>query len=278
MEPDAPPLHFINDRKQEDGFDFRLAGIVSAALGAKRVQVVEADYEDLPDKLRDAEIDLIMAGYVPDPSIEGIDWSNGYLDFGLCMIVHEGMVSTLRSPADLAGKRVAIYDDPAAERWVKDNIPGARISKFSGDDGWFEAVENDRADALIYDYPFAAEEIKAHPRTVIVKYNLNQSKYAVGIPKGNYDLIYEVNQALDRFKATPQYAELMREYLLSSSEVFTKPIAGRKTYTVKSGDTLSRIAATQLGDMARWREIWDMNRERVANENLIYPRLVLLMP
>jgi polar amino acid transport system substrate-binding protein len=278
MEPDAPPLHFINDRKQEDGFDFRLAGIVSAALGAKRVQVVEADYEDLPDKLRDAEIDLIMAGYVPDPSIEGIDWSNGYLDFGLCMIVHEGMVSTLRSPADLAGKRVAIYDDPAAERWVKDNIPGARISKFSGDDGWFEAVENDRADALIYDYPFAAEEIKAHPRTVIVKYNLNQSKYAVGIPKGNYDLIYEVNQALDRFKATPQYAELMREYLLSSSEVFTKPIVGRKTYTVKSGDTLSRIAATQLGDMARWREIWDMNRERVANENLIYPRLVLLMP
>ena len=28
----------------------------------------------------------------------------------------------------------------------------------------------------------------------------------------------------------------------------------------------------------RWKEIWDLNRERVANENLIYPRLVLLMP
>ena len=26
MEPDAAPLHFINERKQEDGFDFRLAG------------------------------------------------------------------------------------------------------------------------------------------------------------------------------------------------------------------------------------------------------------
>src|SRR5262245_22126620 len=51
MEPDAPPLHFINDRKQEDGFDFRLAGVVAEALGAKRVQVVEADYEELPDKL-----------------------------------------------------------------------------------------------------------------------------------------------------------------------------------------------------------------------------------
>lgn len=278
MEPDAPPLHFINDKKQEDGFDFRLAGIVAAGLGAKRVQVVEADYEDLPERLRDGDIDLIMAGYVPDPSIEGLDWSNGYLDFGLCMIVHEGMVSLLRSPADLAGKRVAIYDDPAAERWVMENIPNARISKFSGDAGWFEAVENDQADALIYDYPFAAEEIKAHPRTVIVRYNLNQSRYAVGIPMGNYDLIYEVNNAIDRFKATPQYADLMREYLASSSEIFTRPIAGRRTYTVKAGDTLTRIAVAQLGEMGRWKEIWDLNRDRVANENLIYPRLVLLMP
>ena len=194
------------------------------------------------------------------------------------MIVHEGMVSQYRSPADLAGKRVAIYDDPAAERWVTQNIPGARISKFSGDDGWFEAVENDQADALIYDYPFAAEEIKSHPRTVIVKYNLNQSKYAVGVPKGNYDLIYEVNQALDSFKATPAYTDLMREYLSSSSEVFMKPVPGKKTYTVKPGDTLSMIAQRELGDMSRWPQIWDLNRDRVANENLIYPRLVLVMP
>ena len=278
MEPEAPPLHFINQRKQEDGFDFRLAGVIAEGLGATRIEVVEADYEELPDRLRAGGIDAIMAGYVPDPSIQGVDWSNGYLDFGLCMIVHESKVATLKGPADLAGKRVAIYDDPAAERWVRDNIPNARISKFSGDDGWFEALEKDEADALIYDYPFAAEEIKAHPRTVIVKYNLNQSKYAVGVAKGNYDLIYEINTALDRFKATPQYADLMREYLSSASEVFMQPVAGRKTYTVKAGDTLSKIAAAQLGDVARWPEIWDLNRDRVANENLIYPRLVLLMP
>jgi ABC-type amino acid transport substrate-binding protein len=278
MEPDAPPLHFINDRKQEDGFDFRLAGIIAEGLGAKRVEVVEADYDDLPGQLAKGEIDMIMAGYVPDPSVEGVAWSNGYLDFGLCMIVHEGMAATFRSPADLAGKRIAIYDDPAAERWVKENIPNARISKFSGDDGWFEAVEKDQADALIYDYPFAAEEIKAHPRTTIVKYNLNQSKYAVAVPAGNFDLVYEVNTAIDKLKASPQYADLMREYLSSASEVFMKPIAGRKTYTVRAGDTLTKIAQAQLKDINRWKEIWDLNKDRVANENLIYPRLVLLMP
>ena len=68
-----------------------------------------------------------------------------------------------------------------------------------------------------------------------MKYNLNQSKYAVGIPEGNFDLVYEVNRRIDKFRATPQYAELMREYLSSSSEVFMKPVAGRKTYTVQGG-------------------------------------------
>jgi ABC-type amino acid transport substrate-binding protein len=278
MEPDAPPLHFINARKQEDGFDFRLAAVIAEGLGAKKVEVVEADYDDLPDKLAKGEIDLIMAGYVPDPSIKGVVWSNGYLDFGLCMIVQEGLAATFRSPSDLAGKRIAIYDDPAAERWVKENIPNARISKFSGDDGWFEAVEKDQADALIYDYPFAAEEIKAHPRTTIVKYNLNQSKYAVAVPEGNFDLVYEVNAAIDKFRATPQYADMMREYLSNSSEVFMKPVAGRKTYTVKAGDTLTKIAQAELKDINRWKDIWELNKDRVANENLIYPRLVLLMP
>ena len=278
MEPDAPPLHFVNDKKQEDGFDFRIAGVVAGRLGAKKVEVVEDDYEKLPDLLRAGKIDVIIAGYVEDTSIEGVEWSDGYLDFGLCMIVQEGMAWTLKSPSDLAGKRVAIYDDPAAERWVKDNIPNARISKFSGDSGWFEAVEKGNADALIYDYPFAAVEIKEHPQTTIVKYNLNQSKYAIGVPKGNYDLIYEVNKALKEFLATPQYADLMREYLASSSEVFMKPIPGAKTYTVKPGDTLSKIAADRLGSPDRWKELWNLNRDRVANANLIYPKLVLLMP
>jgi ABC-type amino acid transport substrate-binding protein len=240
--------------------------------------VVEADYEDLPARLASGDVDIVMAGYVPDPSIESVDWSIGYLDFGLCLIVHERNAATLRNVSDLVGKRIAIYDDPAAERWVSANIPGARIQKFSGDDGWFEALEKDQADALIYDYPFASEEIKSHPRTVIVRYNLNQSKYSVAVAKNNYDLVYEINNTIDRLKATPLYADLMREYLATSSSVFMQPVADRKTYTVKPGDTLSKIAAVELGATDKWQDIWNLNRDRVANENLIYPKLVLLMP
>lgn len=278
MEPDAPPLHFINDNQQEDGFDFQMAVRIGKQIGTERVKVVEADYEDLPGLLRKGDIDLIMAGYVPDPDIKGVDWSQGYLDFGLCLIIQEGMVGTYRDISDLQGKVIAIYDDPAAEKWVQANIPGATIRKFSGDSGWFEAVESGQADALIYDYPFAAVEIKEHPQTVIAKYNLNKSKYAVGVAGGNYDLVYEVNKALEQIKESDQYDQLMKTYLASKSEAMMKPVAGRKSHRVVSGDTLSKIARAELGDAERWEEIWNLNTDRVANPNLIYPGLVLLLP
>jgi polar amino acid transport system substrate-binding protein len=278
MEPDAPPLHFVNEDKQEDGFDFRLAARIAERLGAKRVTVVEADYEDLPAKMLNGDFDIIMAGYVPDPDVQGVEWSNGYLDFGLCLIVQEGMMGTIDDIGDLKGKTIAVYDDPAAERWVRDSIPGATVKKFSGESGWFEAVESGEADALIYDYPFAAVEIKEHPQTVIVKYNLNKSKYAVGVPAQNYDLIYQINQAIDEIKASDVYPRLMKQYLTSTSEAFMKPVEGRRTHKVRDIDTLSRIARQYLGDAQRWPEIWELNRERVADPNVIYPGLVLLLP
>jgi len=277
-EEDAPPMYFRNPQAGDDGFEYQLARRLSSELrlSATGPLYVKGAYQDLPGMLRAGQIDMIMAGYVPDPSLEGIEWSEGYLDFGLCLTVLRS--SAVTDITQLAGKTIAIYEDPAAERWVKQNIPGARIKSFSGDSGWFEALERREADALIYDYPFAAEEIKSHPRTKIVQFNLNQSRYAVGLPAGNDDLLDAVNGAITRIKASPEYGDLVRRYLSYKSEDVVKPVAGRKTYTVRSGETLSTIARDRLGGAERWEEIWQLNRERIANPHLIYPDYVLIMP
>ena len=38
------------------------------------------------------------------------------------------------------------------------------------------------------------------------------------------------------------------------------------------------IAKKQLGDGSRWKEIHDLNRDKISNPNLIHPGLVLVMP
>jgi nucleoid-associated protein YgaU len=48
-----------------------------------------------------------------------------------------------------------------------------------------------------------------------------------------------------------------------------------QTYTVKPGDTLSRIAA-QYG--TTWQNIYEQNRDTIKNPDLIYPGQVIRIP
>lgn len=49
-------------------------------------------------------------------------------------------------------------------------------------------------------------------------------------------------------------------------------------YTVRNGDNLSKIAKQHLGNANRWREIYELNRAKIKDPNLIYPGQVLRMP
>ena len=41
------------------------------------------------------------------------------------------------------------------------------------------------------------------------------------------------------------------------------------TYVVKEGDSLSVIAQKVLGDVKRWNEIWEANKDTIPDPNLI---------
>jgi nucleoid-associated protein YgaU len=51
-----------------------------------------------------------------------------------------------------------------------------------------------------------------------------------------------------------------------------------KTYTVKSGDTLSKIAKQYLGDANEYMKIFEANRDQLKNPDLIKPGQVLKIP
>lgn len=52
----------------------------------------------------------------------------------------------------------------------------------------------------------------------------------------------------------------------------------KRTYTVKSGDSLSKIAQSQLGDGAKWKAIYEANRDQISDPDLIHPGQVLNLP
>ena len=51
-----------------------------------------------------------------------------------------------------------------------------------------------------------------------------------------------------------------------------------RTITVKAGDSLSKIAKRELGDANKWHAIYEANRDKIKNPDLIYPGEVLTIP
>lgn len=54
--------------------------------------------------------------------------------------------------------------------------------------------------------------------------------------------------------------------------------SGGRTYTVKAGDSLSKIAKEVYGDAAQWKKIHEANRAAVPNPDLIHPGQELQLP
>ena len=51
-----------------------------------------------------------------------------------------------------------------------------------------------------------------------------------------------------------------------------------RTITVQAGDSLSKIAKRELGDANKWHAIYEANKDRIKNPDLIYPGDVLTLP
>jgi nucleoid-associated protein YgaU len=58
----------------------------------------------------------------------------------------------------------------------------------------------------------------------------------------------------------------------------TAPTVAARTYTVKRGDSLSKIAKAVYANANKWKLIYEANRDQIADADLIHPGQVLKIP
>ena len=54
--------------------------------------------------------------------------------------------------------------------------------------------------------------------------------------------------------------------------------AGGQSYTVKSGDSLSKIAKHYYGDASKWHRIYEANKDKIKDPDLIHPGQEFTIP
>ncbi|MEO8075294.1 MAG: LysM peptidoglycan-binding domain-containing protein [Acidobacteriota bacterium] len=89
----------------------------------------------------------------------------------------------------------------------------------------------------------------------------------------------EKNEIWTAIKTIPEWKdEVVADIKVTGGGGAAPAAAAAKTYTVKAGDTLSKIAKEHLGDANAYTKIFDANRDQLSNPDLIKPGQVLKLP
>lgn len=100
--------------------------------------------------------------------------------------------------------------------------------------------------------------------------------------KGTVNSQEEANKIWDAIKTIPDWQkEIQADIKVNPAAQKATGTAGQtsgKTYTVKAGDTLSKIAKEQLGDANAYTEIFNANRDQLSDPDKIKPGQVLKIP
>ncbi len=95
--------------------------------------------------------------------------------------------------------------------------------------------------------------------------------------KGTVGSEAEKNAIWDALKTQPDWSK----DVVADIKVVARPGASAamaKTYTVKSGDTLSKIAKQQYGDANAYMDIFNANKDQLSDPDKIKPGQVLKIP
>ena len=89
----------------------------------------------------------------------------------------------------------------------------------------------------------------------------------------------EKNAIWDALKSVAEWkTEVVADIKVSPKPGVDAPVSSMKTYTVKAGDTLSKIARDYLGDANEYRRIFEANRDQLDDPDKIKPGQILKIP
>jgi LysM repeat protein len=89
----------------------------------------------------------------------------------------------------------------------------------------------------------------------------------------------ELNRIWDAIKTVPDWRnDIVGDIKVDPSAPAAAAAAATTTYTVKAGDTLSKIAKELLGNASSYTAIFEANRDQLSDPDKIKPGQVLKIP
>ena len=206
-----PPYEMTTDTGDFEGIDIEVAGAIAKKLGLE-LQVDDMDFDAALLAAQNGKSDMVMAGVtVTDERLKVMDFSDTYAEGIQSIIVPED--SDIASADDLAGKIIGTQRGTTGYIYCTDDFGEDSVVAY--DDGLtaVQALNNGQVDAVVIDNAPAKEFVAANPGLKILDTAYAQEDYAIGVAKGNTELLNAINGALEELQADGTLQSIVDKYI-----------------------------------------------------------------
>ncbi len=206
-----PPYEMTTDSGDFEGIDIEVAGAIAEKLGLE-LQVDDMDFDAALLAAQNGKSDMVMAGVtVTDERLKVMDFSDTYAEGIQSIIVPED--SDIATADDLSGKAIGTQRGTTGYLYCTDDFGEENVIAY--DDGLtaVQALNNGQVDAVVIDNAPAQEFVAANPGLKILDTAYAQEDYAIGVAKGNTQLLDAINGALEELKADGTLQAIVDKYI-----------------------------------------------------------------
>jgi polar amino acid transport system substrate-binding protein len=223
MELAYPPFEMRNASNQPDGISVRMAEGLAEYLG-RPLRIEDVQWDGIIPALKSGNIDLIISSMTrTEERAQSIDFSDGYVTNGLCMLVQKD--SPIESVDDIAGQGVTVATKLATtgDTYAKAHLAGKGVRLTTLDDAALCALEvvQGKADVFIYDQISIYKHWQNHEDTTrAILEPIREETWAIGIRKGDDVLREQVNAFLKEFRDAGKFKQLADRYMADEKKAF----------------------------------------------------------
>lgn len=211
------PFEYKGKDGKYTGFDIELWAEIAKRIGVD-YELKPMDFNGLIPGLAMGNLDVALAAiFIKSSREKTIDFSHPYFRAGLKVMVLKNN-KTIKSPADLKGKVVAVKLGTATVEYVE-TLGAKKIVKYPNIDQAYFDVVTGGADAAVHDTPNVLYYIKTagKGRVKAVGPDVKAAQYGIAFPQGS-KLRDKVNIALLEMMEDGTYAVLYRKWFGSDPE------------------------------------------------------------
>ena len=206
-----PPYEMTADDGSFEGIDIEVAAAIADKLGLE-LQVDDMDFDAALLAAQNGKSDMVMAGVtVTDERQKVMDFSDSYAEGIQSIIVPED--SDIATVDDLAGKTIGTQRGTTGYIYCTDDFGDENVIAYDNGLTAVQALNNGQVDAVVIDNAPAKEFVAANTGLKILDTAYAQEDYAIGVAKGNTQLLDAINGALEELQADGTLQSIVDKYI-----------------------------------------------------------------